>query len=51
MGMILTSKGSGFKTCIAISQRFNLIKRLAISKAPSLPIHQIQVLLNNLQLL
>jgi len=46
MGMILTSKGRGFKTCTAISQRFNFIKRLAISKAPSLPIYKIQVLLN-----
>lgn len=38
MGITLTSNGSGFKTLIAISHRFNFIKRLAISNAPSFPI-------------
>lgn len=39
IGITLTSNGNGFKILIAISYLFNLIKRLTISNAPSLPIY------------
>lgn len=46
MGITFTSNGSGFKTLIAISHWFNLMKRLAISTAPSLPV-KYQIIFHN----